>query len=167
MYTKLTEEVFHNISDVYKRFYIDDKYFVKAYAVKSLAEDFIHVFDFRYESGFMYDERKEFQPYKPKIPKYRITPIKLDSLYEKELTDIINKNVDFINDLCPLYECIGYVIYLESDIARIGFKGSYIYDIYKDFSYEILNSDIPDWRSVEDGYNINIIHSPNWLEEIK
>ena len=132
MYTKLTEEVFHNISDVYKRFYIDDKYFVKAYAVKSLAEDFIHVFDFRYESGFMYDERKEFQPYRPKIPKYRITPIKLDSLYEKELTDIINKNVDFINDLCPLYECIGYVIYLESDIARIEFKGSYIYDIYKE-----------------------------------
>ena len=83
------------------------------------------------------------------------------------IVEIINKNVDFINDLCPLYECIGYVIYLESDIARIEFKGSYIYDIYKDFSYEILNSDIPDWRSVEDGYNINMIHNPNWMEEIK
>ena len=44
---------------------------------------------------------------------------------------------------------------------------TYIYDIYKDFSYEILNSDIPDWRSVEDGYNINMIHNPNWMEEIK
>ena len=167
MYIKLTEEIFHNISDVYKRFFVDDRYFPKGIEVKSLAKDFLHVFDFKYENGFMHDERKEFQPYRPKSPSFKITPIKLDNLYESDITKILNVDTDFIDELRPLYECIGYVIYLESGIARIEFKGSYIYDIYKDFSYEILNSEIPDWKSVEDDYNINMIHNPNWLEEIK
>lgn len=166
MYTKITEDVFHNIADVYKRFYVDDKYFTKSYVIKNKAKDFIHVFDFRYENGFMYDNRKEFKPYVPKLPMYKITPIKLDSLYEKELTDILDDTA-IINDLYPLYECIGYVIYEESGIIRIEFKGTYVYDIYKDFDFDTLNSEIPDWKTVKDDYNINIIQNPNWLEEIK